>query len=175
MKGSNPMKRAALLILAIFLAVPSVAHADEASKRVKIQELFTTLHMDKTMKQVMDTVLQQIKDASQQQLVGTTLTDAQQKKFDDFQQNVFNLVNAQMSWPKIEPDYIKLYDDAYTEEQIEGILTFYSPSKSQAMIAKLPSSPQSLCRSRRDACDGYSAFSQLMGLSTRRDATSLKI
>jgi hypothetical protein len=132
------MKRTALIILAILLAVPSVAHADEASKRVKIQELFTTLHLDKTMKQVMDAVLKQVKDASQKQLVGVTLTDAQQKKFDDFQQSVFDLVNAQMSWAKLEPDYIKLYSDAYTEEEIDGILTFYKSPVGQAMIAKTP-------------------------------------
>jgi hypothetical protein len=132
------MKRIALVILVIFLAVPSIAHADEASKLVKIQELFTVLHLDQTMKQVMDAVLKQVKDASQQQLVGVTLTDAQQKKFDDFQQNVFDLVNAQMSWSKIEPDYIKLYDDAYTEEQIDGILSFYKSPVGQAMIAKTP-------------------------------------
>jgi hypothetical protein len=132
------MKRIALVILAIFLAAPSIAHADEASKRVKIQELFTTLHLDRTMKLVMDAVLKQVKDASQQQLVGVTLTDAQQKKFDDFQQKVFDLVNDQMSWPKIEPDYIKLYNDAYTEEQIDGILSFYKSPVGQAMIDKTP-------------------------------------
>jgi hypothetical protein len=132
------MKRIALVILAIFLAVPSIAHADEASKHAKIQELFTVLHLDKTMKLVMDAVLKQVKDASQQQLVGVTLTDAQQKKFDDFQQKVFDIVNDQMSWAKIEPDYIKLYDDAYTEEQIDGILSFYKSPVGQAMIAKSP-------------------------------------
>ena len=38
----------------------------------------------------------------------------------------------------MKPEFIKLYDDTYTEDEISGILLFYQSAPGQAMLAKSP-------------------------------------
>jgi hypothetical protein len=75
---------------------------------------------------------------SKQQLAGITLDADQQKAYDEFQQNLVDLIRASMSWKALEPDFVKMYSDAYNEEEIDGILAFYHTSAGRAMLAKTP-------------------------------------
>ena len=43
-----------------------------------------------------------------------------------------------MTWEKLEPLYIKVYQDAFTQEEIDGILAFYGTPAGQALIKKMP-------------------------------------
>ena len=42
------------------------------------------------------------------------------------------------SWEAMKPDYVKLYSDLYTEEDLDGIITFYKSPAGQAMLTKTP-------------------------------------
>ena len=86
----------------------------------------------------MDGLLQQVNDVSRKQLPGTDLTDVQQKKLTDFQQQVSQIINGELNWAKFEPEYIKIYGDVYSEEEIDGILAFYKTPAGLAMLAKSP-------------------------------------
>jgi len=41
-----------------------------------------------------------------------------------------------MSWEAMKPEFIKLYDDTYTEDEISGILLFYQSAPGQAMLTR---------------------------------------
>ena len=133
------MKRIALIALTtILVAAPAIARADDASKRTKIEELFTVMHVDKTQGQIVDIALKQVKDAAEQQLHGANPTPDQQKKLDDFEKKADNIVTDQISWSKVEPDFLKIYSDTYSESEVEGILAFYKSPSGQAMLTKMP-------------------------------------
>jgi hypothetical protein len=132
------MKLIALTLLAISIAAPAIARADDASKRAKVEELFNLMHVDKTQGQIMDLALRQVKDAAQQQLHGGPPTPDQRKKLDDFQQKATDIVSNQISWSKVQPDFLKLYTDTYSEPEIDGILAFYKSPSGQAMLNKMP-------------------------------------
>ena len=53
-------------------------------------------------------------------------------------QKILDLVAEKMSWDSLKPDFIKLYEDTYTEDEISGILLFYESPPGQAMLAKSP-------------------------------------
>lgn len=42
------------------------------------------------------------------------------------------------SWEKMEPMYLRLYRESFTEEEIAGMLTFYRTPAGQAVINKMP-------------------------------------
>jgi hypothetical protein len=48
------------------------------------------------------------------------------------------MVTDSMSWTALEPDYVKLYADTYSEEELDGIITFYRSPVGQAMLEKTP-------------------------------------
>jgi hypothetical protein len=132
------MKRIALIALTISLLSPAIARADDASKNAKILELFNVMHMDKTQGQIMEIALREVQLAAQQQLRGNAPTPDQQKKIEDFRQKATDIINGQIAWSKVEPDYIKLYNDAYSESELDGILAFYKSPAGQALLTKTP-------------------------------------
>ena len=78
------MIRKSLVLVAIFVFALPFANADEASKRVKIEEMFTVLHMDTTMKQMMDMGLAQGKHAATTMMGDHPMTPEEQKIMDDY-------------------------------------------------------------------------------------------
>jgi hypothetical protein len=112
-----------MLRIALFLVASSLSFGQlpETTKAAKITELFRILKMDQMQKQIMS-----------QMTVGM---DPQARQFS---QKVMEFTAQKMSWDAMKSDYIKLYDDTYTEEEISGILMFYQSAPGQAFLAKSP-------------------------------------
>ncbi len=130
------MKRIVVTLL-FLLPLVSVAHADEASKRVKVQELFTLLHVDQISTQIMANLNRQMQSLSARQF-GATPTAEQQKQFGEFQTRVDGLVQQTVGWKVVEPDFLKLYSDTYTEPEVDSFLSFYKSPAGQTMLNKSP-------------------------------------
>jgi hypothetical protein len=134
------MKRTALLLaLALTLISARPAHADEASKRGKVLELFALLHMDQTMDQTMKMIMGQALSNAQQLTGGKQqLPPETQAKLEAFQTRLTDLVTNAMSWKSLEPDFTKIYMDNYTEDELDAIVTFYKSPAGISMVAKTP-------------------------------------
>jgi uncharacterized protein len=132
------MKRiAVLLAFTLALCLPLTAHADEASRRAKAEEMVQLLHMDTLMKQLMDGMRQQVSTTTQQ-LAGKTLTPQDQARLDEFQQKLYAMIDAQIGWKAIEPDILDLYAETFTDDELDGILAFYKSPAGISMVQKLP-------------------------------------
>ena len=75
---------------------------------------------------------------SRQQLAGVTLEPDQKKSYDAFRQKVVTLLRSSATWKALEPDFVKLYSDAYSEEELDGILAFYHSPVGRTMLARAP-------------------------------------
>jgi hypothetical protein len=130
--------RSVLLSYTLFFAVFG-AHADDASKTAKVEELFKVAHIDQLSTQVMQQTFDQINSGMTQQMMGIKLTPEQQKRADEFSTKVQKLIADGLGWKNLEPGYAKLYEATYTENEIDGILAFYKSPSGQAMVEKSPS------------------------------------
>ena len=61
-----------------------------------------------------------------------------QKPLHDFEDKVFNLMSDRMSWPRLKPKFIELYDQTFTKEELADIITFYKTPSGQSMLQKMP-------------------------------------
>jgi hypothetical protein len=122
----------------IALVASPLAHADEASKEAKVRELFTAMRMEHTMEQMMGMMQQQVQQMARNAPVSDTMTPPQKKLTDEYLAGTMKLATESMGWKAIEPEYVKLYATTYTEQEIDGILTFYRSPAGQAMLAKAP-------------------------------------
>ncbi len=131
------MKRIFLALAAITLCLPQFARADDVSKHAKIEEMIRLTKMDETMTKMMNETKQQIDElvAANQD---SGLPPAQAAIMKDFQSKVSALMLSTLSFEQVKPAMIKLYDDAYTEAELDGILAFYKTPSGQAMLAKTP-------------------------------------
>ncbi len=126
-------------MMAIALCVASLqARADDTSKRAKVQELFTVMHVDRVSEQITGTVRRQL-EASMHNLPGAAeATPAQKKLLNDYETNVMALVDGSVNWKVLQPQMVDLYSSTYTEPEIDGILSFYKSPVGQTMLAKSP-------------------------------------
>jgi hypothetical protein len=132
------MTRKILALAAVFLFALPFAHADEASKPAKIEEMFTVLHMDRTMKQMMDMGLAQGKQAATSMMGDQPMTPADQQIMEDYLAKLYVAVTDVLGWEKLKPAYVDLYASEYTEEQVDGILALYKSPVGQALLEKTP-------------------------------------
>lgn len=130
------MRRLSCLVLIALFAAPLAAHADDASKRAKVDEMFSILHLDRVMQQMTSGAQQQARANMNAQLSSSDA--ATRAKAEEFLNKVFTLINQQLSWQSLEPEMAKIYSDNFTEAQIDDILKFYKSPTGRAMVEKMP-------------------------------------
>jgi hypothetical protein len=134
--GAGMMKRL-MLVLVLLMAVPA-ARADETTKTAKVKELFQTMHLEKLMDQLTDTVMKQVSQMTKTMPGADQITPAQQKVIDQYMVKIEAMTKESVGWNAIEPEYVKLYAATYSEEEIDAILTFYRSPAGQKMLEKTP-------------------------------------
>ena len=127
-----------LVLAVVFLTISVSAHADEASKRAKAEQLLTAMHVERTMSDMMAAIRTQVSHALQSTPGMDQITPEQRKLMDTYQAQINKLVDDAMSWKVLGPQYADLYAQTYTEEEIDGILAFYQSPAGKAMVAKTP-------------------------------------
>jgi hypothetical protein len=73
-----------------------------------------------------------------EKMFGKDMTPEQKTTLSHFQEQVFNLVETQMSWKALEPQYTDLYEQTYTEDELDAIIAFYKSPAGASMISKTP-------------------------------------
>lgn len=131
-------RRILIVAAAMLLALPLFARADEASKRAKIEQMLTVLKMEDNFNLLMKQVEQQGRQMGMSMTNPSQLTDADKKILDNFMTKLMAAMQETMGWQKLKSEFIDLYAKAYTEEEVDGILTFYKSPVGQSMLAKTP-------------------------------------
>jgi hypothetical protein len=135
------MKRwmAVWMVIVAMFAVSCSAHADEASKKAKAEKLLGVMHMDQTMGLMMDSMKTQMDKAIMQSAETDSMSDAQRKMMVNFETQAMQLISDSVKWQTIEPEYVALYTKNFSEEELDGMLTFYNSPVGQAVLTKMPS------------------------------------
>ena len=119
------MKRIiAPILLALFL-LPHFAYADDAGKRQLAEELLALHHMgeiDKRSAEALDHI-------ALSQLGADDVADKDPTGYDELVKKTSALVAKEFNWNNLKEEYLKLYVDNFTEDELRAILDF---SKSPA-------------------------------------------
>jgi hypothetical protein len=51
---------------------------------------------------------------------------------------VMDVVSTELGWDKIKEEYIALYVETFTEDELKGLIAFYKSPAGQAFVAKQP-------------------------------------
>ena len=113
------MKLLGLIFCAGLLLLGSAApaHADEASKAKKVEQMLQLTHVDQLMDQMMSQM---------------------QPMMEEIQKRMVDLMKSRMSWEKLKPIYVKLYNELLTEDEIDASIAFYGTPAGQSLIKKMP-------------------------------------
>ncbi len=126
-------KRSALLIA--FALLPAALCAQDR-KAALADELFTSMKMDKMMDQMKQQMSGMVRQQMQQQM--SNLPPADRTKASELAQGVLSDAFAAFDWQKMKPDYIAIYTETFTEQELQGLVDFYKSPAGQAFIDKMP-------------------------------------
>lgn len=129
----------AVAVATLLLIAPAMAHADDASKHARIEEMLKLTKMDETLAKVIEETKGEIGDAvDEQRAAAQSMPPAQAKILNDFQDKVTALVVEALKPEDLHALLVKLYDQTYTEPELEGIVAFYKTAPGQALLSKAP-------------------------------------
>ncbi len=141
------MRTAIVLLMAAGLGFSgSDVKAQDASRLALAEELLNEMHMKenlersfamvkKMMPAQMEKIMKQTAGKENEPSNGKKMTDKMTKVQDKIMDDV---AEELMSWEKIKDDYITLYAETFTEEELKGVIAFYKSPAGQAFTKKQP-------------------------------------
>jgi uncharacterized protein len=118
----------------VAFAFRTCAHADESTKAAKIDELMRLTNVESMTGKMGG----QIRAMMMNQLNAAGLPEESNAGAAEMMNKVVAQVEERMSWDKLKPEYMKVYADVFSEEEITGIVAFYKTPIGHAMLDKMP-------------------------------------
>lgn len=126
-------------ILAVLLLSLSLVHgAETRPSEASIKELLEVTQARKLIDGMMPQLEGMMKQAMREGRAGRDLSDTDEKAMEKVQAVVIDSIRSEMSWDQWEPIYLKIYRDSFSQEEINGLLTFYKSPAGVALIKKMP-------------------------------------
>jgi hypothetical protein len=116
----------------------ATARGDEASKAAKVEEFIRVSRVEDNLRQTLALSMNQLKSGFLEKMMGVKLSPEQDKMLGEFQDKISKLLTEALDWDKLKPDYVRLYSEAYSESELDDLVTFYKSSTGQALAAKTP-------------------------------------
>jgi hypothetical protein len=124
-------------MICLCAAAPSFAQ-DKAASAESLRELMTITRSQQLIDGMygqLDGLMQQ---ATRDALNGNQLNAEQEKIAADMRAKLIALFREEMSWGKLEPSFIGIYQKALTQKEVDGMIAFYKTDAGKAVIEKMP-------------------------------------
>jgi hypothetical protein len=124
----------------------------DATRRALAEELLNEMHMKETLEKsfaMMKKMMPQMRKSQMASLESNTppgenKPDVKEMKekanqfANQFAENMFDQMAQEMAWDNMKDDYITLYAETFTEEELKGLVAFYKTPVGQAFVKKQP-------------------------------------
>jgi uncharacterized protein len=127
-----------ILLCICVTAASCFAQTTNPAKEAKVEELFKASKMDILLQKTLENSAAQLKSGVMQQMMGIKLNPDQQKLTDEYQDKVQKVLFTAFSWDNVKPIYLKLYEEKFTDSELDGIIAFYRSPAGQAFVDKAP-------------------------------------
>ena len=106
----------------------------DSAKMANIEEIFKLTKVDR----MQQAVFAQMQSMATAQLEKMPNRPKDTSEIQEVQDRMFALLLDRLSWTKIKPRYVSLYDETFTASEITGMLDFYKSPAGLAMLEKMP-------------------------------------
>ena len=116
------MKKTIIAIIFGLSLLTSPTHAQDNTHRQLAEKLITVMELQKTIEQSFAAITKMVPGQGQ--------SEAGKK--------VLEMIMKELSWENIKNDYISLYAEVFTAEEMKGLIAFYESPTGQAFVKKQP-------------------------------------
>ncbi len=116
----------------------------DPGKAALIEEMLTLNHSEQAVKQLLDQYRGTFKQAMEPSFVQTLrqqgVTDFSPYNADvqKFEERVFNMLAQRVTWERLKPGFVSVYDETFTPEELQNLVTFYKSPTGQVVLTKMP-------------------------------------
>ena len=125
------------ICLAVFLLAPAAALAAPPSD-ASLKELMELVEVRKLVEAMPTQVTSSMDALVQQALQGKAATPHQQQAIDTMKKRVSTLLSTDFSYAKMESMWLPVYREAFSAEEVAGMIAFYKSPAGQSLIHKMP-------------------------------------
>lgn len=122
------------VLLLSFLIFSTNLYAEQTAKQQKIDELVNVMNMDA----MVDSMYSQVEGMMQNMSVQMGVKPDEKPIFDKYYADMTEVLKTKMSWQKMQPMMVDLYDKQFSEQEINDMLAFYKTESGQAILRKMP-------------------------------------
>ena len=95
---------------------------------------------------LVDSVIAQMDSLMQQTIAqatkGQQISAKVQKDIDQRRTEMLAMMKDLLDWKKLEPMYVRIYQKTFSQQEVDGMITFYKTPAGQAVISKMPAAMQ---------------------------------
>ena len=128
------MYRILILTLLTSVVITSTAVASPESHRQAVEEMLAISRVDQMLEPMMDNVM----TVMQQQMSQVNIPEDKKPIVDKYNQKIIETLRHEMRWENMQEDFVALYLEVYSEEEIRGLTDFYKTPLGQKMLDKMP-------------------------------------
>lgn len=126
----------AFLLLALSGALATAA--DNVPSEASIRELLAITQAQKMLDGMMPQMQAMMQASVREATKGQPVPPDAQKMIDRSIADAQKALQEELSWARLEPLYIRIYQRSLTQEEVNGMIDFYKSPTGQAMIIKMP-------------------------------------
>lgn len=126
-----------LLAFLFGVVLTAVAHAAPPSS-ASIDELLAVTKAESLLRSVAASSNAMMRQGIMESLKDVKISARDQATLDAMNAKFVRIMTDELAWEKMRPMYVQLYQETFTEEEIDGLLTFYKSPTGQALIEKMP-------------------------------------
>ena len=127
-----------ILALVGIMLVSFTVFAETKPSDSSLNELLSITDSQKLIDNMWPQMDAMLKNSAKQALGETVLNEEQQKISEKTHEKMASLFKEEFAYDKMKPMIIKIYKDAFSQDEIDGMITFYKSKAGKAVIKKMP-------------------------------------
>lgn len=128
------MKRLVMLLAGLVFTSFAIAATPTTDSIDKLLTLMQTEKMAGSVFQNMDAIMK----GSMDQAIPKPVTPEMQQAIDKFRVGMLQTIKEELSWEKMHPVYVQIYQESFTQDDIDGLINFYASPAGQSFVEKMP-------------------------------------
>ncbi len=127
-----------LLITLAFSSAPAVRAAGSEPSEASVKQLIGIMQLHKSLDSLVAQMNKIMETAAEQASQGQPLSTVAKASLDRCRTDVHTLIRHDVSWEKMEPVYIKIYQNTFNQSEVDAMIAFYKTPVGQNVVTKLP-------------------------------------
>jgi len=128
--------RKVIAIISIFSAVSACNAAPPTTD--SIDALLVATKSESLIESMYANMEQMMRQGMAQAVSGKSVSAEQQRVLDAAPKQFAAVMREELSWSKLKPMFTEIYQESFSQEEIDGLIAFYASPAGRAYIDKMP-------------------------------------